>query len=227
MPNVLNVALLRQNDNSGEAVLRLSTVVSLSGCMKVEPLRHDVEVNDMYLDVVVKGYDVNLIDSKKGCPQGAQQSIADIPLDRQLIADNGIEQIRLVLDRGLGSDYYLVNLGTDRLELTPTSQKIFKPGKRPAGGQIALSHWYYPKETLVLTAPRPGVNQETGIIEAFAKAYDLTPLVQLMPDFIVPSGQPGRYYYVDTTGAMAATIVNTNNVTVGDGIYARRPGLYE
>ncbi len=229
MPNVLNVSLLRQKDNSGEAMLRLSTTVNMTGCAVIHPLRHDVEINNIYLDVVVKGYSVDFSavpGNPNACKKGSQYSTADIPLDRKLLEDNKIQQIRLVLDRGLGSDYYVVNLGKDRLDLTPRTQHIFKPGKSLAGGQIVLSHWYYPENTLILSAPRPGAPQ-ASITGDFARANGLTPLENLMPDFVTPAGYAGRYYYVDGTGTLAAKVPGIENVAVGDGIYARRPGLYE
>ena len=229
MPNTLTVSLLRQKDHSGEALLRLSTLANVTGCATVRPLRHDVEITNHYLDVIVKGYSIDFSgapNNPNNCKKGSQYSTADIPLDRKLIEDNGIEQIRLVLDRGLGSDYYTVTLGKDFLELTPSSQKIFKPGKAPSNGQLMLSHWYYPENTLILSAPRPGEPQ-ASITGDFARAHGLMPLETLMPGFTPPSGQAARYYYVDGSGALAAKVPGTDNVAVGDGIYARRPGLYE
>lgn len=229
MPNTLTVSVLRQKDHSGEAMLRLSTVVAVTGCAAVQPLRHEVEITNHYLDVVVKGYHIHFSDTPhdtKTCKKGAQYSTADIPLDRKLIEDNGIEQIRLILDRGLGSDYYHVALDKDRLELTPRSQTVFKPGKSPANGQPVLTHWYYPENTVILTAPRPGQPQ-ASLTGDFARANGLVTLESLLPGFTPPAGQNGRYYYVDGSGRIAAKLPDTGTLTVGDGIYAQRPGLYE
>ena len=231
MPNKLNVSLLRQDDKSGEAVLRLSTVVNLTGCPKVHPLRHDVEVNDIYLDVVVKGYTVDFRDMPKApqyeCKQNIQYSAADIPLDRKLIEDNKIQQIRLVLDRGLGSDYYYINLGKDTLEITPRSQKIFKPGRAPQGGQSALKYWYYPENTLILSAPAAPAMQRDDTVMNYANQAGLLPLTSIIPDFVAPTGQEGRHYYVDGTGNVAKKVTSRDNTALDDVILARRPGLYE
>lgn len=230
MPNVLNVALLRQNDNSGEAVLRLSTIVNLNGCPKVHPLRHEIEVNGIYLDVTVKGYTVDFENLPRNpqfaCKQNVQYSAADIPLDRKLIEDNNIQQIRFVLGRGLASDYYIVDLDDKRLQLTPRSQKVFKPGKNPYGGQATLGYWYYPENTLILSSPAAPKDQRDNIITAFANTHGLAPMKSVMPDFIMPSGQEGRHYYVDKAGTLTGKIAGDNGAVL-DGIYVRRPGLYE
>ena len=231
MPNKLNVSLLRQDDKSGEAVLRLSTIVNLNGCPKVNPLRHVVEVNDIYLDVVVKGYTVDFRDMPNApqyeCKQNVQYSAADIPLDRKLIEDNKIQQIRLVLDHGLGSDYYYINLGKDALEITPRSQKIFKPGRAPHGGDSALKYWYYPENTLILSAPAAPAMQRDDTVMDYANQAGLIPLASLIPDFVAPAGQEGRHYYVDGTGNVAKKVTSRDNTPLDDVILARRPGLYE
>ena len=231
MPNVLNIALLRQDDNSGEAVLRVSTTVNLTGCPKVYPLRHEIEVNEIYLDVIVYGYAVDFQnlprDPQFSCKKNVQYSAADIPLDRKLLENNNIQQIRFVLGRGLGSDYYVVDLNEKHLQLTPRSQKIFKPGKAPYGGQAALSYWYYPENTLILSAPAAPKDQRDSVVTAFAASRGLKPLAEIMPDFVMPPGQEGRHYYVDTAGILTEKIAGPDSSVLHDGIYVRRPGPYE
>jgi hypothetical protein len=231
VPNALNIALLRQNDTSGEALLRLSTLVNLNGCPKVHPLRHEIEVNAIYLDVIVHGYAVDFSnlpnDPHFSCKQNVQYSAADIPLDRKLLEDNGIQQIRFVLGRGLGSDYYVVDLDEKHLQLTPRSQKIFKPGKTPYGGQAALSYWYYPANTLILSAPAAPKDQQDSVVAAFATARGLQKLTNIMPDFIMPPGQAGRHYYVDKADVLTEKISDPGSAVLHDGIYVRRPGPYE
>jgi hypothetical protein len=231
MPNKLNVSLLRVDDKSGEAMLRISTIVNLSGCPKVNPLRHVVEVNDIYLDVVIKGYTVDFRELPKApqyeCKQNIQYSAADIPLDRKLIEDNNIQQIRMVLDRGLGSDYYYVNVGKDTIEITPRTQKIFKPARAPQSGQSALKYWYYPENTIILSAPAAPAGKRDDAVIDFANQSGLIPLVNLMPDFTMPAGQEGRHYYVDGTGSIAKKITSRDNAPLNDVVLARRPGLYE
>lgn len=231
VPNAINIALLRQNDTSGEAILRLSTLVNLTGCPKVHPLRHEIEINEIYLDVIVHGYAVDFSnlpnDPHFSCKQNVQYSAADIPLDRKLLEDNGIQQIRFVLGRGLASDYYVVDLDDKHLQLSPRSQKVFKPGKTPYGGQSALSYWYYPESTLILSAPAAPKDQRDSAVAAFAASRGLQKLTAIMPAFIMPPGQDGRHYYVDTTGILTEKISDPDSVVLHDGIYVRRPGPYE
>lgn len=231
MPATLNVALLRQDDTSGEALLRLSTVVNMTGCPKISALKHEVAVTDIYLDVTVKGYTIDTRDMPRApqyaCKQNVQYATADIPLDRKLIEDNKIQQIRLALDKGRGTDYYVVNMGQNNLELTPRTQEIFHPLRAPRGGGVALHHWYYPENTIILLAPAAPQEQRDSAVIDFARASGLTDLAGLIPGFTPPGGQDGRHYYVDQAGTIADKAPSRDLVSLSDVVQARRPGAFE
>ncbi len=231
MPDKLNVGLLRQNDPSGEAVLHLSTAVNLSGCPRVNPLRHDVQINDIYLDIVIKGYTIDFRDMPQApqyaCKQDAQYATADIPIDRTLIESNKIQKIRLRLDHGRGSDDYAVILNTNTMELIPQTQTIFKPMRAPRGGQLALTHWYYPENTIILSAPSTPRGVRNAAVIEFARQSGLTDLAGLFPDFTPPGRQNDLHYYVDQAGTLADKIPARDRVNLNNTIQARRPGSYE
>lgn len=231
IPKIIKVSLIRQNDKSGEAHLHLSTDVALNGCPKVTPLIQTMEIDPPFLAIHVEGYTVDFNNLPRNpvyaCKTGMQFSTTDIPLDRKLIEDNHLTTIRLSLGKGRGSDTYNIILDKNRLQLVAGSDTTFEAATMPYGGQVALTHWYYPARTLVLTAPVAPGSERDQTVRDFAHANGLTPLETMIPDFIMPSGQANRHYYVDQSGKIFAKVSSHDDVSVSDLVYARRPGTYE
>lgn len=230
-PRYVSVSLLRQNDKSGEAYIHLTTQAAISGCPRVQPLRQTIEVDKPSLFVNVDGYSIDFSSMSRtpqyGCKSGMQFSTADIPLDRTLIEDNQLEQITFSMSRGRGSDTYKIVLNKNSLELVPETDRIFEGGKMPSGGQTALLHWYYPPNTVVLTAPAIPEGQRDQAIADYARSNNMTAIEEIIPEFVAPSGQSHRHYYVDDAGKTIENIPGHDDVAVSDMIYARRPGTYE
>ncbi len=231
VPRILTVSLLRQNDKSGEAFLRLRTPVGASGCPRVKELRHTIETETPIFYVNVEGYSLDFSslsrNAQYACKTANQYALADIPLDRKLIEDNHLTQIRFTLGKGSGTDNYKITLGKNSLSLLPDSERIFEAGKMPSGGQVALMHWYYPSNTLVLTAPTVPETQQDQAIEGFAQAHGMTKVEALIPEFVQPSGQAHRHYYVDNAGKTIALVPGHDDVVINETISARRPGTFE
>jgi hypothetical protein len=231
VPRVITVSLLRQNDKSGEAFLRLRTPVGASGCPRVKELRHTLETNTPIFYVNVEGYSLDFSSMSRSpqysCKTANQYAMADIPLDRKLVEDNKLNQIRFTLGKGAGTDNYRIIMGKNSMSLLAETENYFDAAKMPSGGQTALFHWYYPANTLVLTAPTVPEAQQDQAIEDFAAGHGMTKLETVLPEFVMPSGQAHRHYYVDDAGKTIAMVPDHDNVAVSDMISARRPGTFE
>ncbi|MDB5490566.1 MAG: hypothetical protein JWO78_415 [Micavibrio sp.] len=231
VPRVVTVSLLRQNDKSGEAFIRLRTPVGASGCPRVTPLRYTLETDAPIFLVNVEGYSLDFSSMSRSpqysCKTANQYALADIPLDRKLVEDNRLTKIRFTLGKGMGSDTYKITLDKNTLSILPDSENIFDAGKMPTGGQTALLHWYYPANTLVLTAPTVPEGQQDQAIADFANTHGMTKVETVIPQFVMPSGQAHRHYYVDDAGKTIAMVPNHDNVAVSETVSARRPGTFE
>lgn len=230
IPDIISVSLLRQNDKTGEAFLRLRTPVGASGCPRMSELKYKAETDAPVFYVTVEKYTLDFSSVSRNiykCDTSNQYAIADIPLDRKLIEDNKLEKIRFSLDKGAGTDNYKIIMGKNSLSLLAETEEIFEAAKMPSGGEPALFHWYYPQNTLVLTAPLVPEAQQDQAISDFAAVRGLTKLETLMPEFVMPSGRAHRHYYVDGAGKLITMVPNHDNVAVSDTISARRPGTFE
>lgn len=229
VPNEVQVSLVRAADSSGEAALRLRTALGLNGCYRVGPVAYDIDVNGAYLDITVNGYAIDKLKPGAACGAQVQYAQTEIPLDRSLIEANEIQTIRFVLGAGLASDYYDIALSPQRVDITPRSQKVFKLGRSPIDGSAAMGFWYYPANTIVLTAPAiaDGTARQAAI-DAVARQSGLLPLRSMLPAFD-RDGVKGAYYYVDNSGTFKTRLSGGQTATIDSTsmIHARQPGLYE
>ena len=231
LPMAYNVYLLRDTNGGSDPILRIMTPVGITGCPKISELVPTVKVNDIYLDVKITGYGIDKNNLPRephiACNKAMQFAIADIPLPRANLYDSGIKALRLgFISGGIGRDQYDVALDGPKLSLTAKSPAVFKSGKRP-DGSIATEFWFYPENTLILSAPTTQKDQQSAAIEAFASKNGLTPLAQLLDGFSAPSGQTIRQYYVDQSGKVFAQLPLEGDVTLEGDVMGRHPGAHE
>lgn len=235
-PRTVSISLLRPDDGSGEAVLRLMAPDAISGCPVIGPLKTEMNVNSIYLDITVDGYtiDQNNLETHRGaCATARQYAYADIPLDRALLHGNNVAEIRFTVNNDM--DYYTVNLNEERLELLPRRQMRVKPAGGADSATGGLTFWYYPKGTMILSIPAaPAGSDITSPLDQFAAQHGLKRLDRAMPGFGTIAGKAGQAYYIDETGALG-TVAGKNPVSIGttiiDGrtvdVYGRQPGMNE
>jgi hypothetical protein len=231
-PSQLVVALQRQTDKTGEAVLHLAAPVSYTGCPRVSNLEHTVNITTGNLEVDVKKFTIDFRNLPHApgtpCKQSFQVSSADIPLDRKLIEDNKIKMISINVPGGLPGQIYDVTLEGDTLTLTPRPRKTFgiRGISHKATGPIEFR--YYPKNTIVLSAPVAHGDARKKIVEDFAKSNDLVALSTVSEGFQPRSGHDEVYYYIDDRNRLNADAKDKIVGKNGDiDIYARIPNKYE
>lgn len=235
-PRTISISLLRPDDGSGEAVLRMMAPNAISGCPMIGPLKTEMNVNSIYLDITVDGYtiDQNNLETHRGaCDTARQYAYADIPLDRALLHGNNVAEIRFTVNNDM--DYYTVDLNEERLELLPRRQMRVKPAGGADAATGGLTFWYYPKGTVILSVPAaPAGSDTTSTLDQFASQHGLKRLDSVMHGFSAIAGKAGQAYYIDETGALGA-VAGKTPVTVGttiiDGrtvdVYGRQPGMNE
>ncbi|WP_435641312.1 hypothetical protein [Micavibrio aeruginosavorus] len=235
-PRTVGISLLRPDDGSGEAILRLMAPSAISGCPVIGPLKTEMNVNSIYLDITVDGYtiDQNNLETHRGaCATARQYAYADIPLDRALLHGNNVAEIRFTVNNEM--DYYTVNLNEERLELLPRRQMRVKPATGADSATGGLTFWYYPKGTVILSVPAaPAGSDTTNPLDQFASQHGLKRLDSVMHGFSAIAGKAGQAYYIDGTGALGA-VAGKDPVSVGttviDGrtmdVYSRQPGMNE
>lgn len=251
----LGISLVRMDGlEPGQFVLRLTAGDAVSGCARLSNPAYEVKFQDIYMDVRVDEYIVDMRNQTGaphyGCNQGVQVPTVEIPLSRDDLRSRNIQRIRF--NNGPFIDYYDIRLDDHRIQLLPSESE--RPGMaryRPqkiANVRNPLIHWFYPANTVILYVPG-AAGQTPGLrtnLDAMARGMGLEPLENQMPAFKSPLIQSNYYYYVDTKGRLnrpgLSEGISIGNVNVTQAVYgmkgdeaitndlqvfARRPGMYE
>src|SRR5690606_7021713 len=93
------------------------------GCIKFSELPYDISFKDIYMDLTVEAYTVDMRDSGQGphynCPEHAKAPTASVVLSKDLLRQNNVQRIRLKTVGGL-TQYYDLELGDHRVRLRPS-----------------------------------------------------------------------------------------------------------
>jgi hypothetical protein len=256
MPADVAVSLLSRPElPAGSFVVRLAVTDVVNSCARLTPLTYDLGYDNMYLDVTLNDYRVDLRDAPKApqyeCKVGNQFPVTDVPLNVNDLRARGITKIRFhyfVL-----IDTYDLELKDNYVRLTPAKQnnKVRANrfgGSKAYGVQSPLELWLLPKDTIVLYAPsEPDGKGLPDEINNLATGRGLLPLSTRLPGFVPPVTTPHQYYYVDPQNAYIKDLdgdqpqlfstlrhMEKEYGLKGDEyswhdieIYMKKPGLYE
>ncbi len=233
-----------------EARLRISLPVSVVGCVSATPPKLRVIEEPPYLRATITPPVIKPNRTKnpgrKTCQNLANNLYVDLVLNRDAIKEHGIE--KLSLRDGSTYDTFNIYLDEEKILLTGSSE-TFKPQKRP-NKPNPLEYWFYPENTVILSARNTGDYDETQLfpeIKKLANEQNLITMNAVMTEFEQDEDDKNRYYFVDETGVLPKKIGDANNIAIGQiklkqdytglggdynvtnsyEIYARKPGYYD
>lgn len=257
LPNAVDVALLSRSDlPPGQFIMRLSAPAVKNGCPKFSPMDYSIGYDNMYLDVELADYRVDMRDAPKApqyqCEVGNQIPLADIPLNTNDLMQRGISKVRFHYASLV--DNYDMQLDSNYVNLTPTKKPSTARagrfgGSKAYGMNSPLEIWLLPEDTVILYAPtepqtKDGLADEIADV---ARGRGLIPLTDRLPKFMAPVTTPRQYYFIDKkktyvskikdeAGHSFAILHHPKQVYGLDGdhtgwenidIYMKKPGLYE
>lgn len=230
------------------ATLRIYHPVLANGCLLIDPLAPEVEVNGhgiwITIPEAVVGMDKGKNNPHYACDQKSKMVFIDVPLRLSDFKANGIKTVTLRMNKA-GQEKYSVEYDDQKIRLLPDRNVYFKPAAVPYG-QDALTYWFYPENTVIAEVPTAKGGDVFWEIEQWALKHDLVPLDMNYREFLQPS-QNNRIYYIDQSGRTAALLTRDKMSPIGhivlrkawygpNGMYekgkpiqitAKRPGLYE
>lgn len=245
--NKVGVYFVRASNNANEAVLRLSSPLSVNGCMTIDQPPPVLEAQPPYLRVFLENPSIRIDKEVRqtACQQAPQFIYSDIILTRDDILATGID--KLVLRNNLLSDTYKIDITSERITLTPDTQVTFKPQETP-GKSNPLEFWFYPANTIILSVPKSENARETyELLKPLANEKNLITLGSVLPGFGQNLDQETRFYFVDETGALPKQMGEKNSIPFGKievtktftgmqgpyqvnetlDVFAMRPGYYD
>ena len=205
MPHKVGLKLLRNPAlGEGEFVIRMSVHDAVSGCPRFGDFMTETSTDNMYLDVKLASYTVDMRDMPRNpneCKKDMQIPFADVVLDKNLLKAQGITKIRFNYD--VFTDTYALDIGDNYVRLDPVKTRRKNSANVYAGhggymGGTPLELMFLPMDTVVLYAPAVPSNVSAAReIEAMAKGRGLVPLEAqtgvAMPT--LPSKE--AYYFTD------------------------------
>lgn len=257
MPSKVGVLLLRSAElGDGNFVIRLSMMDQRSSCADAGPLNTEHKFDNMYLDITVASYVVDMRNAPAHpgqCDRAPQTPYADILLNRDEMRGRGIKKVRF---------HYMNFTDTFDVEYGTHSIKLGKAAAMPARKNVAnayvphaaygigtpLELWFLPENTIALYAPAvPQGLDANAEIEALAKGRGLLPVTQSVPDFVPARTTPQIYYFTDPQNMYLKKLARGSAEVFaqlrvpktvyglhGDSIaydyydvYMKKPGLYE
>lgn len=216
--NKVGVYFVRASDDPAEATLRLSSPLSVNGCIIVHQPPPVIAEEPPYLRVFLENPSVQLDREARlnqtSCQQAPQFLYSDIKLNRDTLMAQGINKI--VLRNNLLSDTYNLDLTSERIMLVPDTQKTFKPQDTP-GKSNPLEYWFYPANTIILSVPKSKDARETyELLKPLANEKNLITLGSVLPGFGQNLDQETRFYFVDETGALPKQMGDKNSMPLGE-----------
>lgn len=224
----------------GDVTLRLSSPVSINGCVRITPPQVERRDNGPMIWFTVKEPEVSV---DKGvqrahyeCNQDMNTAAADIKMSRDQLMTDGVKTI--VFQTSARTDYYNVTIDENEISLAPRSATAFKPRKIP-GKTDGLRYHFLPVNTVILYVPSaPAGSDLHNQILAAASRKNLQEMANVSAD------APNTFYFTDETGAVAETLpagesVYFNSIAMKDDmrvppggaepvqkidIFARKPG---
>ncbi|MBU0860097.1 MAG: hypothetical protein KJ667_09170 [Alphaproteobacteria bacterium] len=257
MPDRVGLMLLRSSELGPDGfVLRLSMFDAHTTCAKMGPLNTETSYDNMYMDITVASYQVDMRDAPKNpqaCDMKTQTPSADIVLNKAELQSRGTTKIRFHYMNY--SDVFNIEIGDHFVKLDPvkpkaTSRNAANTYKPLSAYQVGspLELWFLPENTLALYAPAVPQDKNVGAdIEALAKGRGLLPITNAVPDFIAPRTTPQAYYFTDPQDMYLKTLKGNKAAVFaplrlsrtvyglhGDevayqsyDVYMKKPGLYE
>ena len=185
-----------------QAILRMTAPVEINGCMIITPPEYEGNVRGTTLYIELEKFMVDIDTSARyahyECDPTPRPVSVDITLDARQLMQDGVKEINF---RGTAiSDTYTVEASAEKITLLPKSSLIFQPFDLP-NRYDPLTHWFYPKNTLILFAP--GAESGDGLrqkIIALAATAGMQPLETVLDGFISPLKNPDFVYVVDQSG---------------------------
>lgn len=176
--------------------------VAMSGCPKLKDPAFETEFSGPFINIKVDDVMIDEDAAYKDCNAVAQSPKADIVMNRQELADKGVEQVRI--ESGDFKETFKVILTGHSIALEQDCflgcGLVAKPQKI-YGKKDSLRLWFYPVGTVILYVSSIGdVPDAERKVRDMAVQRGLVPLTDVIPDFSSPLAQAGMFYYVDDKG---------------------------
>lgn len=233
----------------GEVVLRIFQPLAISGCASVTLPEAQIRKDGRNMWILVGKPDIKIDQSSHyahhTCNNITNTAVIDVTLNLKELNENNVQN--LALNSSFGTDHYDIETSEHRISLRPRSTKFFEPYGH-ASTDDPLTYWFYPKNTIVLSVPQAGDDQDlTHSITTLALQNGLVSLEEHIKDFEQPLNRKNTLYFIDEKGASAqkfsgnkhlifGAITSTETFSGPEGPYqvakkldvlAKRPGLLE
>lgn len=175
---------------------------AMSGCPKLKDPAFETEFSGPFVNITVENVTIDENASYKDCNAIAQSPKADVVMNRQELADKGVEQIRI--ESGDFKETFKVILTEHSVTLDQDCSLgcglVAKPQKI-YGTKDSMRLWFYPAGTVILYVSSIGeVPDADHKVRDMAVRRGLVPLTDIIPDFSSPLARAGMFYYVDDKG---------------------------
>jgi hypothetical protein len=229
---------------NNEAILRLSTPASISGCVDVVPpritLRRSAGTMAFKVEEGALALEKNVRYAHYQCNQNSHSASADITLNRDELLENNIKT--LTFQSGSGAmDTYEVELSGNRLSLIPKTSYSFKPFEGSTKAD-PLTYYFYPDNIVVLYVP--GADKKADLSK---EIISLAQAKGLSPASYAPLNNGHAVYFTDQQGTLSSSLAFDANAFVGTvkepqtfqgpngayeqdkgvDVYAKRPGTLD
>lgn len=201
----VNITLTRGNDlMPGQFVVHAEEGGAYSsGCAKLSNIPVTVEYIANFIRLTYDRYILDTREQLKGtgttCNTPMPPPVADVVLDRAVLAEKGIQKIRFMYDgQPIEAD---LELTEHRIRLWPSLSRESIPDIQIGNLKSKPSTvWFYPENTVILSVPGAKTEQEQAVLKeklsALATGRGLSPLEDHIPDFKSPLKDKTSFYYV-------------------------------
>ena len=196
------------NAGAREVTLRFTEPAALSGCVSIDTPKPEITRNGQYMQIKIGKPVVRLDKTVRyahyECKGGPSFVESDITLNADELMKKKIQYITFKNESA--ADKYTVDVSNTRFMLVPQSTSFFKPFDLP--GRIdPLSYWFYPENTVILSAPGASAQQDvTAEIRKMAQSKGLVELKTLIKNFKPPVTDKNTLYFVDQSGNFAKSL---------------------
>ncbi|MBI4030080.1 MAG: hypothetical protein HY370_00215 [Proteobacteria bacterium] len=175
---------------------------SMSGCPKLNNPAFETEYIGPFVNITVEDVTIDENASYRDCNAVAQSPKADVIMNRQELADKGVEKVQI--NNGDFKETFKVILTDHSIALEQDCSLGCGLVARPQkiyGSKDSLRLWFYPAGTVVLYVSSTGdVPDAARKVRNMAAQRGLTPLTDIISDFSSPLVRAGMFYYVDDKG---------------------------
>lgn len=173
--------------------MRIASFGQASGCASMTKSKVTTKDALEAVSIEVKDSEIKL-DNKKprysnhDCEIKQQRSFFDVVLDRDDMINKGIKQIKLTSEK----------YGEFNSSDVEVSEEKFVLKIKTGDGNLHLTHWFFPENTVILSTPYAKSDADTReLIEKFAKRQGLLPAAKHFEGYIPPHHVKNHAIFID------------------------------